>query len=171
MSDGVETRAGDPVAAARQLHEQDIAVVIDVVGFDVQDQAEAQQLRQIAEVTGGAYFDARIAQDLDTYFDQQLKARSELLEHLVCQVSQLTTFGTCFANLQREATLKMSHYRSEFTRTGATEQADAIGEMIDGVYKNYEQRYAEFQGWQGRISELNQQLQELDQRIQERSAP
>jgi hypothetical protein len=66
VSDGIETCDGDPIAAATALHDSGVAVVIDVVGFDVD-----------AEVTGGTYTQASEARGLRQYFRDQARALSE----------------------------------------------------------------------------------------------
>ncbi len=57
ISDGEETCAGDPCAVARQLAENDVNLVVNTIGFAVNDFTR-QQLECIAEVTGGVYLDA-----------------------------------------------------------------------------------------------------------------
>ncbi|MCG8347687.1 MAG: VWA domain-containing protein [Chloroflexales bacterium] len=67
VSDGIETCDGDPVAAARSLHESDVQAIVNIVGFDV-DQAAAEQLRAAATAGGGDYHDARNAEELSRVF-------------------------------------------------------------------------------------------------------
>ncbi len=75
VSDGIETCDGDPVAAARALQASDIGVVVNVIGFDVDAQAE-QQLRGVAEAGGGEYLAARNRDDLTALFNRRLAAIS-----------------------------------------------------------------------------------------------
>jgi hypothetical protein len=91
ISDGVETCDGDPVAVARHLHGRDLAVQIDVVGFDIESSAEAQQLGRIAEVTGGTYRDARTRADLDAYFNEQGKVLAQMFDAMTCEVKNAST--------------------------------------------------------------------------------
>lgn len=58
VSDGVETCGGDPVAAAKALHESDVKAIINVIGFDVDDEGR-EQLKQVAATGGGEYLEAR----------------------------------------------------------------------------------------------------------------
>ncbi len=59
VSDGMETCEGDPIAAARSLVAAGYDLQVQVVGYDVaQYQAAREQLKEIAEVSGGKYFDA-----------------------------------------------------------------------------------------------------------------
>lgn len=63
VSDGKETCAGDPCAAAAALAKSRASLVIHVVGFDV-DAAAKAQLECIARVSGGTYTDAADAKTL-----------------------------------------------------------------------------------------------------------
>lgn len=63
VSDGKETCAGDPCAAAKALAASGARLVIHVVGFDVDAQAKAQ-LDCVARATGGTYRSAADAASL-----------------------------------------------------------------------------------------------------------
>jgi Ca-activated chloride channel family protein len=63
LTDGEETCDGDPVATAQYWRGRGIDVVIEVVGFVV-DQAARQQLSAIAMAGGGRYYDAQDASQL-----------------------------------------------------------------------------------------------------------
>jgi Ca-activated chloride channel homolog len=71
VSDGIETCDGDPVAAARDLHESNIQAIVNIIGFDVDAEA-ARQLREVAEAGGGEYFEARSAQELQEIFVERI---------------------------------------------------------------------------------------------------
>ena len=65
VSDGMETCGGDPVQAAKELLAAGYTLKIHVVGFDVAGNASArQQLIEIAESTGGLYYDAQSSEEL-----------------------------------------------------------------------------------------------------------
>jgi Ca-activated chloride channel family protein len=57
VSDGEETCGGDPVAAARLLHEGDVQAVINIIGFDLAESDRAQ-LRAVAAAGGGSFVEA-----------------------------------------------------------------------------------------------------------------
>lgn len=76
VSDGIETCNGDPVAVARRLHNSKTKVIINVIGFDVDNEAQ-RQLQAVADAGGGKYFSARSAADLNQIFDRS-KTLSEL---------------------------------------------------------------------------------------------
>ena len=48
ISDGVETCDGDPVQAAKDLHNSNLNVTVNVIGFDV-DQDGRKQLKETAQ--------------------------------------------------------------------------------------------------------------------------
>ncbi|MDX2214008.1 MAG: VWA domain-containing protein [Oculatellaceae cyanobacterium bins.114] len=76
VSDGIETCNGDPVAIARRLHSSPTQVIINVIGFDVNNEAQ-QQLQAVANAGGGKYFSARSAAELNQIFDRS-KTLAEL---------------------------------------------------------------------------------------------
>ncbi|SDD07883.1 D-amino-acid dehydrogenase [Melghirimyces thermohalophilus] len=70
VSDGEETCGGDPVKVAKQMHESDVEAVVNIIGFDLQDQAQ-QELKKAAEAGGGEYHGADSEADLRQYLDEQ----------------------------------------------------------------------------------------------------
>jgi Ca-activated chloride channel homolog len=64
VSDGIETCAPDPCAAAAELKKSGIGFTAHVIGLDVADPAAKSQLQCIARVTGGVYLDAGNASSL-----------------------------------------------------------------------------------------------------------
>jgi hypothetical protein len=71
VSDGKETCDGDPCATAKALALAKI--VVHVIGFDV-DETSRMQLKCIASVTGGTYFDAADAEKLAAAISQAATA-------------------------------------------------------------------------------------------------
>ena len=73
ISDGLETCGGDPCELAHQINLQNIDLKIDVVGFGVQDDWQAQeQLMCIALNTMGRYFSANSAEELTTGLQESI---------------------------------------------------------------------------------------------------
>lgn len=64
VSDGDETCDGDPVAAAKALHEADPRLRVSVIGFDIAEQEARARLEAIAAAGGGVYFNAGDAAQL-----------------------------------------------------------------------------------------------------------
>jgi len=65
VSDGMETCGGDPVLAAKALLQTGYDLRIHVVGFDISQNLPARdQLIEIAQSTGGLYYDVRSSEGL-----------------------------------------------------------------------------------------------------------
>ncbi|MBS4208649.1 VWA domain-containing protein [Bacillus sp. FJAT-50079] len=69
VSDGVSTCDDDPVAAAKQLYESDITPIVNVIGFNVDNEGQTQ-LKEVAKVTEGTYEDVQNAESLQNELDQ-----------------------------------------------------------------------------------------------------
>ena len=63
MSDGIETCDGDPVAAAKKVKADNTNVNINIIGFDVDSEAD-EQLKNVAEAGGGEYSSVKTKQQL-----------------------------------------------------------------------------------------------------------
>ncbi len=85
VTDGIETCHGNPVKAAENLISSGYNLKIHVVGFDIGEGALASktraQLKQIAAVTNGVYFDARNSSELR----QALALPTQLTYHVYDQ--------------------------------------------------------------------------------------
>lgn len=65
ISDGMETCGGDPVQAAKDLIALGYKLSFHVVGFDISGNTRARdQLVEIAQATGGVYYDAASSEEL-----------------------------------------------------------------------------------------------------------
>ncbi len=69
VSDGVSTCDDDPVAAAKQLYKSDITPIVNVIGFNVDNEGQ-KQLKEVAKVTEGTYEDVQNAESLQNELDQ-----------------------------------------------------------------------------------------------------
>ncbi|MGM0841382.1 MAG: vWA domain-containing protein [Bacillota bacterium] len=63
VSDGIETCDGDPVAAAEKVKADNTNVKINIIGFDVDTEAD-EQLKKVAEAGGGEYASVKTKQQL-----------------------------------------------------------------------------------------------------------
>lgn len=70
VSDGIETCDGDPVAEAEQLNKQGVEPIINIIGFQVDDEAQ-KLLKQVAEAGQGEFTYAGNKQDLDDYWQKE----------------------------------------------------------------------------------------------------
>ncbi len=137
VSDGIETCDGDPVAAARQLHETTgLAVQVNVVGFGV-DRDAAQQLRRVAEVAGGTYHDARTGADLEAYFRQQAEEVSRACDAAICELGNSFHAELCDVTLVNRATGRI---RDLQLRTSNRAEADAYRDLANRIQAKLEER-------------------------------
>jgi len=102
ISDGEETCGGDPVAAARSLHESGVQATVHVIGFDV-DEATRAQLEAISEAGGGRFFPAEDAKALRDHLNSALKAEASHAHYNTCILRNEVIAITPF----RQATLGM----------------------------------------------------------------
>lgn len=72
ISDGEETCGKDPAAVIQALKQQGIAFKIHAVGFDATDAAKSQ-LKQLAEMSGGTYYEAKDAGELKKALQQSVQ--------------------------------------------------------------------------------------------------
>ncbi|MBL4618429.1 MAG: VWA domain-containing protein [Robiginitomaculum sp.] len=96
VTDGLETCNVDPCAMANELEKLGVDFTTHVVGFDLSDE-EAKALQCIAENTGGQYFVASNASELNTAMQVVSKAAIEeynlLLRGKVRKISEDLTDG------------------------------------------------------------------------------
>jgi hypothetical protein len=71
VTDGIETCGGNPVEAAKALHQSEMKAVINLIGFDVNDEAQ-RQLKAVAEAGGGTYATVKDKTALENVFKQYL---------------------------------------------------------------------------------------------------
>ena len=70
VSDGIETCDGDPVAAAASLNASDIQAEVNIIGFDVDNEGQAQ-LEAVAKAGNGQYKSVYSESDLNDYLKQE----------------------------------------------------------------------------------------------------
>ncbi|SET34454.1 Ca-activated chloride channel family protein [Oceanobacillus limi] len=75
VSDGVETCDGDPVQVAKSLSDSNAKPIMNIIGFNVDDEAHAQ-LKEMADVSGGIFSAANNQNELEDEF----KRAEEVLE-------------------------------------------------------------------------------------------
>ncbi|PRX39846.1 Ca-activated chloride channel family protein [Planifilum fimeticola] len=79
VSDGIETCGGDPVKAAKELHDSEIQAIVNIIGFDV-DNAGQRALKKVAEAGGGEYATVNTGDDLQRHLEKEYRRlRSEWL--------------------------------------------------------------------------------------------
>ncbi|SFG60276.1 D-amino-acid dehydrogenase [Planifilum fulgidum] len=72
VSDGIETCGGDPVKAAKELHESEIQAIVNIIGFDVDNEGQ-RALKKVAEAGGGKYTTVNTGEDLRKHLEEEYK--------------------------------------------------------------------------------------------------
>ncbi|RST76433.1 VWA domain-containing protein [Siminovitchia acidinfaciens] len=70
VSDGIETCEGDPVKAAKELVSADIQTVVNIIGFDVDNEAQ-NLLKKVASAGNGEFTYVHSERDLKNYIKAQ----------------------------------------------------------------------------------------------------
>lgn len=92
VSDGRESCGGDPERAVETLRDQGFDVTVNVVGLGL-SKADRQRMRRLAELGGGAYFDARRADQLDEALRSAVSAPFEVLDDIGTVVARGSVNG------------------------------------------------------------------------------
>ncbi|WP_404453897.1 VWA domain-containing protein [Virgibacillus necropolis] len=79
ISDGEETCGGDPVQAAKQLHDSGIATAVNIIGFDVGNEAQ-EQLKKVAEAGGGTFTNVQTGKEMVEVVESNMKQAHEAVE-------------------------------------------------------------------------------------------
>lgn len=89
VTDGIETCGGNPVEVAKSLHQSEMKAVVNLIGFDVNDEAQ-RQLKAVAEAGGGTYITVKDKNALENVFKQYLnelyKANSNWMQQAIDNV-------------------------------------------------------------------------------------
>ena len=72
VSDGVETCEGNPVLAIKKLAESNIQPDVNIIGYQV-DNEGLEQLKQMADASGGHFVNVRNQQELKSEFERELE--------------------------------------------------------------------------------------------------
>ncbi|ASN06306.1 vWA domain-containing protein [Virgibacillus necropolis] len=77
VSDGVGTCDGDPVKAAKELHDSNIEAVVNIIGFDVDSNGQ-EQLLEVAEAGGGEFTTVESEDDFkEVWEDERVRLYNE----------------------------------------------------------------------------------------------
>ncbi|GIP32047.1 VWA domain-containing protein [Paenibacillus sp. J2TS4] len=94
VSDGIETCGGDPVQIAKELHQSQVKTVVNIIGFDVDNEGQ-KLLRQVAASGGGEFTSIDNDEALKNYLN---KAYDKLRGEWTLWKEK----GTGEANIQKE---------------------------------------------------------------------
>lgn len=172
VTDGKESCDGDPVAAAGELRDAGIEVTVDVVGFDIDESADADALRAIAEAGGGEYTDARTGDELRDFIAAESQLVREENEALACLVSNQNTYSACQVRQENDAVAYMVSEENTISAESVEEEntlsAESVREENDASAAGDDERADELQAERERItSELAAEREALTSAIAE----
>ena len=151
ISDGIETCDSNPVGAATEVKNAGLDLTIDVIGFNLDSNARSQ-LKQVATIGGGTYFDAQTSQDFKKVADTWWENFRATNKFLACSTTNLFRDTDCLYNKYMKAIKYLLNLRDSaqgdnhqfFKSVPATTQADddpvLIQALIDKIGKEYDLR-------------------------------
>lgn len=133
VSDGEETCGGDPVAAARVLHDSGTRAIVNVIGFDLPAEDRAK-LTEVAEVGGGVYLDAASGDEVMKALQRHSAWIQTRFDHNVEAVRAQTTNSTssfvvksnaqkCVADIQNSEYSLVSEWIHDLRQRGFSSEA------------------------------------------------
>ncbi|MCG7335273.1 VWA domain-containing protein [Sporosarcina sp. ACRSM] len=173
VSDGIETCGGDPIAAAKKLHEGNIEAKVNIIGFDVDDEGQ-NQLREAAEAGGGKYATVR---DKSGFEDVLLKKwkpslmqvwsqQGVTLGKLVDQMTELQDIYGPLSNLSDREAIRING-AARFLRGEGLISEEAAQHVMDRVEEMKELRGNHFRGlYDEKSAEAKQARDEIDAAVQ-----
>nr|WP_285874904.1 VWA domain-containing protein [Halalkalibacter oceani] len=130
VSDGHETCGGDPVLAIKAMQESGVSAVVNIIGFDVEEDERAA-LEAIANAGDGDYFSANSAASLTETFTIQ----SQDLKLAWLQWENSNTLNALHS--QNTQTLDLLHTQNSATLRSLTETNRMIL-IVNGSSQNFD---------------------------------
>jgi hypothetical protein len=93
VTDGIESCNGDIKAIAPEIKKSGLELRVNIVGFDIKEAAERQELEAIAKSTEGMYLDAKDARGLLTALKQTLQVEFVVLDEKGAEAAAGTVGG------------------------------------------------------------------------------
>lgn len=181
VSDGVETCDGDPVTVAQKLHNSETKLIVNVIGFDVDNVAQ-QQLKAISKAGGGQYYGARDRAELQQVWQQNTK---ELNRYKLSNTNNQNRIFLSLTNDKNKLflciTQKLNKERLDISRTlnQLRLQNNPNAEYIDYVNEKQTQRREQVEKWRDKltadienkrdinIEQLEQELKAVEQEFKQ----
>ena len=173
VSDGVETCDGDPVAAAKKLHDSEIEAKVNIIGFDVDDEGQ-NQLKTVAEAGGGEYatvrnpseFEGVLIKKWKPSMMQVMNQQGVQLHELVHQKEALIAIHDPLNNLSDRETTRISNAAYELKNKKVLDDERAY-EVIELAKEMGELRSAHFTEIKEQKSEeATQAKDEIDAKVE-----
>ena len=172
VSDGVETCDGDPVAAAKKLHDSEIEAKVNIIGFDVDDEGQ-NQLKTVAEAGGGEYatvrnpseFEGVLIKKWKPSMMQVMNQQGVQLHDLVHQQQALIAIHDPLSNLSDRETTRITNAAYELKNKKILDDEKAY-EVIELAKEMGELRSAHFSEVKEQKSEEAKQARdEIDAKV------
>ena len=168
VSDGIETCGGDPVAVAKRLHEEGFKVIVDVVGFGVENK-DAAELKKIADAGGGEYVNARTQRELYDYFQKRNEAFHQTLDAMQCNIKNVAIqSNVCDQSMTNQAALfRLMPLINKARAEGRDNEVKAFESLRQRIEALREKRQREVEASQEKIKELTPKINEFYDRMRE----
>ncbi|WP_010531621.1 vWA domain-containing protein [Lentibacillus jeotgali] len=157
VSDGVETCDGNPVEAAKELHDSNIEAVVNIIGFDVDSNGQ-KELLEVAEAGGGEFKTVDSGEDFqEVWEDERVRLYNEwsswnadnynnVSGEQTDKKNELYGKKSDFMNLtyDEESHLKDAVYYLEDNEQISDEAGDELMSLIDqrqGILADYEETF------------------------------
>ncbi|SFG26682.1 D-amino-acid dehydrogenase [Planifilum fulgidum] len=165
VSDGIETCGGDPVKAAKELHESEIQAIVNIIGFDVDNEGQ-RALKKVAEAGGGKYTTVNSGEDLRKHLEEEYtRLRNEWwIWGVDSSLDAWRQWGEKWEKLSKLDTLFSDKNNEENSRMlHAKDYLESQGKLSDfvGLYNKINDRWLKINKYrEGRYFELDNILKE-----------
>ncbi|WP_243522810.1 VWA domain-containing protein [Bacillus pseudomycoides] len=161
VSDGIETCGGNPVEEAQKISNSNIKPIMNIIGFQVDNEAE-KQLKKIAEVSKGKYVLANNAKELQDQFKEtgkditsrRLKAAGAQVDLSMASVSdkmkldayeRKTKENIRSVQIAMKHTVTILHKDEKISQELAGEIEKRINDLVEKQEKQVEVACSQFQ--------------------------
>jgi len=138
ISDGIEMCDGNPIAVATELKNSNVSFVVDVVGLSV-DSVAQNQLRQVAEITGGQYYSANSRQEFKNALEQYLRNLWAISNERACLSMNYSNWVACMNLLNGKVVTNLNFSYSKLRMEGKTQEANKNREILNKINAHNEE--------------------------------
>ncbi|MFO7288960.1 D-amino-acid dehydrogenase [Planifilum fulgidum] len=158
VSDGIETCGGDPVKAAKELHESEIQAIVNIIGFDVDNEGQ-RALKKVAEAGGGKYTTVSTGEDLKKHLEGEYRRLSvewmdwgnksylDAQQQWTDKWKKLTDLTTLLSRTNHEENTRMLKAKDYLESRGKLHNPDELYDKISNRWEKIssyeEKRYKE----------------------------
>ena len=160
LTDGKETCGGNPVESIKKIaNDKKITVIVDIIGFDIKNKEEQNQLIKMAEAGNGEYVNARNALELKNAFEQRKKKLDQVKYKITRTVEQvhdiswvIYNYNQCRAAHEEERTVMKLDINSssligneekciEVANSLYNSRYDIINNKIKNIFESDKQKF------------------------------